>query len=100
MKLYFLSTSVKLLGVTIDMELKSKSHINNICNQTNKKVWCLSRFRKFLDKDQAQRLCNAFVLSNFKYCPIICMYCNKTLNGKSNRIHKRALRAVTGKWAR
>ena len=26
------------------------------------------------------------------------MYCNKTLNGKINRVHKKALRAVTGDY--
>ena len=39
-----------------------------------------------------------FVLSNFKYCPLIWMYWNKTLNGKIDRIHKRALRTVTGAY--
>ena len=91
--------SVKLLGVTIDSELRLDLNINNICRQANKKAWCLYRIRKFLDKTQARRLCDAFVLSNFNYCPlIIWMYCNKTLNVKINRVHKRALRAVTGAY--
>ena len=92
------SNSVKLLGITIDNDLKFDLHINNICKQANKKVWCLYRIRKYLDKIHAHRLCNAFVLSNFNYCPLIWMYCNKTLDAKINRVHKRALRAVTGSW--
>ena len=92
------SKSVKLLGITIDKELKFDIHINNICKQANKKLFCLYRIRKFLDENQALRLCNAFVLSNFNYCPLIWMYCNKTLNSKINRVHKRALRAATGAY--
>ena len=89
------SKSVKLLGITIDKELKFDLHIDNICKQANKKVCCLYRIRRFLNVDNAQRLCNAFVLSNFNYCPLIWMFCNKTLDGKINTVHKRALRAVT-----
>lgn len=90
------SKSVKLLGITIDNDLKFDLHINDICRKANNKIWCLYRIRKYLDEKHARRLCNAFVLSNFNYCPLIWMYCNKTLDAKINRVHKRALRAVTG----
>ena len=88
------SKSVKLLGITIDKELKFDIHIDNICKQVNKKVCCLYRIRRFLNVDNAQRLCNAFVLSNFNYCPLIWMVCNKTLDGKINTV-QRALPGIT-----
>ena len=28
-------------------------------------------------------------MSAFKYCPLIWMFCNKTLNNQINKIHKR-----------
>ena len=90
------SKYVKLLGITIDNELKFDVHINNICKQASSKIRCLHRIRKFLGESQALRLCNAFVLSNFNYCPLTWMFCNKTLNAKLNRVHKKALRAVYG----
>ena len=37
---------------------------------------------------------NLFVISNFKYCPIIWMFCGKGANNKINKIHKRALRVL------
>ena len=92
------SYSVKLLGIHIDRKLKFDIHINNICNQATKKLRCLQRIRKFVTDQQAIRLCNAFVLSNFKYCPLIWMYCSKTCNNKINRVHKRTLRTVTGNY--
>ena len=92
------SYSVKLLGIRIDRKLKFDLHINNICNQATKKLRCLHRIRKFVTNQQAMHLCNAFVLSNFKYCPLIWMYCSKTCNEKINRVHKRTLRSVTGEY--
>ena len=97
-KLIIPSYCVKLLGIHIDRELKFNIHINNICKQASNKVRCLQRIRNFVTDRQALCLCNAFVLSNFKYCPLIWMYCSKTLHEKINRVHKRALRAVTGAY--
>ena len=87
---------VKLLGITIDDHLKFDKHINDICKKANFKVNCLYRIRKYVDEKQASTLCNAFVLSNFYYCPLIWMFCNKGLGKKIDSVHKRALRAVTG----
>ena len=33
-----------------------------------------------------------FILSQFNYCPLVWMFCDRTLNNKVNRIHERALR--------
>ena len=34
----------------------------------------------------------AFILSQFNYCPLVWMFCDRTLNNKINHIHERALR--------
>ena len=36
----------------------------------------------------------AFIESQFGYCPLVWMFCNRTLNARINRIHERALRIV------
>ena len=87
---------VKLLGIKIDDRLKFDKHIDNICKKANFKVNCLFRIRKYVEEQQARVLCNAFVLSNFYYCPLIWMFCYKGLGNKIDTVHKRALRAVTG----
>ena len=33
-------------------------------------------------------------MSNFRYCPIIWMFCGRTANKEINRVHKRALRIL------
>ena len=37
---------------------------------------------------------NAFIQSQFSYCPLVWMFCSRTMNNKINRIHERALRLV------
>ena len=52
----------------------------------------LSRISHFLDTEQLKRIMRAFILSQFNYCPLVWMFCNRTLDNKVNRIHERALR--------
>lgn len=89
------SDHVILLGLNIDCKLKFDNHVTDICRNANYKVRSLYRIRSFLDEGDARVLSNAFILSNFSYCPIIWMYCSKGLHQKIDTVHKRALRAVT-----
>ena len=86
--------TVKLLGVTIDNKLTFTSHIKDLCKRANQKISALVRLRKYLDKDRATLLCNAHILSEFRYCPLIWMFCSKTSNNLINSTHRRALRVV------
>ena len=88
------STSVKLLGITIDQHLDFKLHINSLCKSSSNKVKCLYRIRKYIDVSQAKLLFNAYIMSSFNYCPINWMFCSKSLNTQINKIHKRGLKAI------
>ena len=74
------STSVKLLGITIEQHLDFKLHINSLCKSSSNKVKCLYRIRKYIDVSQAKLLFNAYIMSSFNYCPINWMFCSKSLN--------------------
>ena len=37
---------------------------------------------------------NAFFKSQFNYCPLVWMCCNRSLNNKINRLHERCLQIV------
>ena len=37
---------------------------------------------------------NTFFMSEFSYCPLVWMCCNRSLNTKINRLHERCLRIV------
>ena len=40
--------TVKLLGITIDNELKFDEHLSNVCLEANRKLSALMRIRKYL----------------------------------------------------
>jgi hypothetical protein len=47
------SAEVKLLGVTIDYELKFNSHITNICRKASRQLNVLKRMGKYLNVFEA-----------------------------------------------
>ena len=61
--------SIKLLGVSIDNELKFDKHVLNILKKANSKLTTLSRMTKFMTFQKKRILYKAFVKSQFKYCP-------------------------------
>ena len=85
---------VKLLGITIDEKLTFTKHIANICSLANNRLRALTRIRSYLSTEQTKYLSEAYIMSAFKYCPLIWMFCNKTSNNQINKIHKRTLRLV------
>ena len=46
----------KLLGITIDNNLKFDKHLRNICMKANRKLTALTRVRKYLDTDKTRIL--------------------------------------------
>ena len=88
------SESVKLLGVNIDNALKFDTHVNGICNKSNKKLHAFGRLRPHLGNDKSKLLLSAVVLLNFSYCPLIWLFRSKTANNEINRTHRRALKIL------
>ena len=85
---------VKLLGITIDSELKFESHILNICAKANKKLSVLCRLKNIFTFQQRRILFKLFLEAQFKYCPLIWMLCSRSANNKIIKLHKGALRIV------
>ena len=81
---------VKLLGVIIDSKLKFDEHVKSICLKTNRYISALSRVAKINDKPKCKLLYNSFLISNFRYSPLIWIFCGKTANNEISRVHKRA----------
>ena len=51
------------------------------------------RISKFVSFEQAKRLFKAYIISTFRYCPLIWMFCSKASN-LINKIHKQTLLVV------
>ena len=74
------SNTRESLGVALDKNINFKCYIKNICCKANNKIRALFRVRHFLTFKQAKVLADAYVLLNFRYCPIIWMFCPKCSN--------------------
>ena len=88
------SSEEKLLGLTIDKNLKFNTHVSNICKKASQKVSALARVAKLLPFPRKRVLLKAFIESQFSYCSLVWMFCSRQLNRKMNHIHERALRLV------
>ena len=58
-----------------------------------KQITKLFRIKKLLNLEQAQVLEEAYILSNFRYCPLIWMFCGKMSDNLIMKTHYRTLRA-------
>ena len=88
------SSSVKLLGITLDNKLNFKEHISKLCKKVSAKLHALARISNFMSQDKLRVLMKSFVESQFSYCPLIWMFHSRTLNNRINKLHERALRLV------
>jgi len=85
---------VKLLGVNIDKKLNFRNHVDKICNNAARKTKALLRIRPYISSKVAMLLCEAYIFSQFNYCPVIWMGWDKYSNAKLDKVQLRALRAV------
>ena len=65
---------MKLLGATIDNQLKFDDHIKSMCKEAGKKISALSKIAPYLNEDKRKLLMKTFVLTFFNYCSLVLMY--------------------------
>ena len=51
-----------------------------------------------MNTNQKRVIMKAFIQSQFGYCPLVWMFCNRTINARINRIHERSLRIVYNEY--
>ena len=88
------SSDVKLLGVTIDRDLKFDKHVLKLCSKANQKLSALCRMANSLSFKKGRTLFKAFVGSRFKYSPNVWMFHSRRTNNKIKRLTETALRIV------
>ena len=88
------SCEVKLLGLAISSQVSFTTHTENLCSVASNRFRALARIRKSLSFEQAKRLSEAYIISIFRYCLLIWMFCSKAANNLINKIHKHCLRVV------
>ena len=81
--------SIKLLGLSIDNELKTDKSVSNIIQKANSKLSALSRMTKFMTFQKKKTIYKAFGESQFKYCPLTWMFHGHKTDYKINRLQER-----------
>ena len=90
-KLIYNSSCEKILGVNFDNKHNFNSHISKLCRKAGHKLHVLARISNFMSINQKKIIMNAFISSQFSYCPLIWMCHSRSLNTKINKLHERAL---------
>ena len=61
------TNTVKLLGMQTDNKLMWNKHIYGLRSKVNHEVGAFARLNTYLSPDQAAKICNTIILSNFNY---------------------------------
>ena len=88
------STCENILGINFDYKLKFTNHIVEICKNASRKLNGFARIAPYMGIRKRRTLMNTFFKSQFNYCPLIWMCCNRSLNNKVDRLHEQSLRIV------
>ena len=66
------TSSVSLLGVTIDRRLSFEKHVSDLCKTAATQLNVLKRLHPFITHQSTRKiLIQSFVLSHFNYCPLV-----------------------------
>ena len=88
------STNEKILGVYFDNNLSFNTHLNKLCKKASQKLHALARVSTFMSFNQRKIIMNAFIQSQFSYCPLLWMCHSRIIHTQINKIHERALKIV------
>ena len=80
----------KVLGVTIDEELKWSHHINNVTKAVSKNLFLLGKLRYYLDADAMRMFFHAHCLSHINYVSTVWSNSREVHLKKLNSLHRRA----------
>ena len=86
------SKEEKLLGVLIDQKLNFKQHLNTVCRKGSQELNTFARASIYMPEEKTRMVMEAFIMSQFSYCPLIWMFHDRRVHAKINHTHERALR--------
>ena len=82
----------KLLGVTFYKKLNLTKHVQDLCKKAHQKLQALARLSDYKDPIKLKLLMDAFIKSQFNYCPLVWMSHDRGANVKLNKVFERAMR--------
>ena len=85
---------LKLLGVSMDRQLRFHDHISIIYKKSSQRVGLLLRLRNLLPTGTKLQLFKAAILRYLTYCHLVWHFCRATESRKLEQVQERALRAI------
>ena len=93
-KYIFNSVYKKIRGVYFDNKLNFEYHLETLCKKAGQKLHALIRVSSFMSLQQQKIIMNAFLTSQFGYCPLVWMCHSRKIHRQIDKIDERALRIV------
>ena len=88
-KRIFNSNTEKVLGVYVDNKLNFEYH-GKLCKKASQQIHALARVSSFMSCRQKKIIMNAFITSQFGYCPLILRFHNRSIHRQIIKIHEKA----------
>ena len=92
------SKEQKIVGIIIDNKLNFKSYISELCKKASQKIAALSRLSSYLNNSEKKLIFNSIIKSQFSYCPLVWMFCSRTLNNMIKKLNERSLRITLNNY--
>ena len=89
-------TNKKVLGITLDDELRWHKHNDLQCKKLSKSIALLRRAKRFVNQNVLINMYNSLVLPHFTYCSNVLNDGSRTHTDKLLKMQKRAARIITG----
>ena len=89
------SSNQKLIGILFNNTFDFDEHVTALCRKASQKLNALSRVAHYMNLAQRRLIMNAFIFSQFRYCPLVWMFHSRKLNNRKNNIDERALKIVS-----
>ena len=88
-------TNKKVLGITLDDELRRHKHNDLQCKKLSKSIVLLRRAKRFVNQNVLINMYNSLVLPHFTYCSNVWNDGSRTHIDKLLKMQKRAARIIT-----
>ena len=80
------------LSLILDSKLSFEDHINDLFKNESQKLNGLATIAPYMCLEKRKPVMKAYIISQFRYCPLVWMFHSRGLNNKINSLHERALR--------
>ena len=88
------SSNEKLLCILFNNKFDLDEHVTSLCRKASQNLNAVARVAQYMNLAYSRLIMNAFIFSQFGYCPLVWMFHSRKVNNRINIIHERASRIV------